>query len=78
MGSPDTQGEGILCVMPLLANYLEMNCDSKFIKILIWEKKNLEQITGISEVHKDMSDKEIKINYTPLSSKELKVTGPSC
>lgn len=24
MGAPDTQGEGILCVMPSLANYLEI------------------------------------------------------
>lgn len=41
-------------------------------------EKNLEQITRIAKAHKDMSDKEIKVNYTSFSSKELKVTGPSC
>lgn len=33
MGAPDTQGEGILCVISLLANYLEITCDLKFKKI---------------------------------------------
>lgn len=55
-----------------------MNCDLKFSKDTYLKKKNLEQITRIAKVHKDMSDREIKVNYTSFSSKELKVTGPSC
>lgn len=81
MGAPDTQGEGIPCVMPLLANYLEIiwkwTVILSSLKYLSGEK-NLEQITRVAKAHKDMSDKEIKVNYTSFSSKELKVTGPSC
>lgn len=61
LGAPDTQGEGILCVIPLLANYLEMIWKWTVIlsSLNTYLKKDLEQITSIANVLKDMSDKEI-------------------